>query len=142
MAVGMEVGVGPGHIVLDGDQFPSAKKGKRPHIFGPSLLWPNGWMHQDATWYGGRPQTRRLCVRWGPNPYPKRSGAPHFSAHVYCGQTAGWMKTLLGTEADLVPGHTVLDLDGVPAPANVAQQPPLFGPPMSVVATVACLSYC
>jgi len=52
------------------------------------------------------------------------------------------MKTLLGTEADLVPGHTTLDLDGVLAPANVAQQPPLFGPPMSVVATVARLSYC
>ena len=52
------------------------------------------------------------------------------------------MKTLLGTEADLVPGHTALDLDGVLAPANVAQQPPLFGPPMSVVATVARLSYC
>jgi len=26
---------------------------------------------------------------------------------VYCGQTAGWMKTPLGTEADLGPGHIV-----------------------------------
>jgi len=34
-------------------------------------------------------------------------------AHVYCGQTAGWMKTPLGTEVDLGPGHIVLD--GVPA---------------------------
>ena len=24
-----------------------------PPIFGPFLLWPNGWMDQDATWYGG-----------------------------------------------------------------------------------------
>ena len=31
-------------------------------------------------------------------------GAPQFSAHVYCGQTAGWMKTPLGTEVDLGPG--------------------------------------
>jgi len=31
-------------------------------IFGPFLFWPNGWMHQDATWYGGRPQPRELCV--------------------------------------------------------------------------------
>jgi len=23
-------------------------------IFGLRLLWPNGWMDQDATWYGGR----------------------------------------------------------------------------------------
>jgi len=36
------------------------------------------------------------------------------------------MKTPLGSEADLVPGHTVLD--GVTASAKGAQQPPLFGP--------------
>jgi len=30
-------------------------------------------------------------------------------AHVYCGQMAGWMKTPLGTELDLGPGHIVLD---------------------------------
>jgi len=52
---------------------------------------------------------------------------------------AGWMKTSLGTEVDLVPGHIVLD--GVPAPAKGAQQPPYFRP-MSIVATVAHLSYC
>jgi len=39
---------------------------------------------------------------------------------------AGWMKTPLGTEVDLGPGHIVLD--GVPAPAKRAQQPPLFSP--------------
>jgi len=37
---------------------------------------------------------------------------------------AGWMKTPLGTEVDLGPGHTVLD--GVPALAKGAQQPPSF----------------
>ena len=31
--------------------------------FGPCLLWPNGWMDQHATWYGGRSQRRRHCVR-------------------------------------------------------------------------------
>ena len=31
----------------------------------------------------------------------------------------------LGTDVDLGPGHIVLD--GVPAPAKGAQQPPLFG---------------
>jgi len=25
-------------------------------------------MHQDATWYGARPQPRGLCVRWEPSP--------------------------------------------------------------------------
>ena len=47
---------------------------------------------------------------------------------------AGWMKTPLGTEVDLGPGHIVLD--GVPALAKGAQQPPSFQP-MSIVATVA-----
>jgi len=44
------------------------------------------------------------------------------------------MKTPLGTEVDLGPGHIVLD--GVPG----AQQPPYFRP-MSIVAMVAHLSY-
>jgi len=35
---------------------------------------------------------------------PKSGTAPQFSAHVYCGQTAGWIKTPLGTEVDLGPG--------------------------------------
>ena len=68
MPLGMEVDLSPGDFVLDGTQLPSPKKGQSPPIFGPFLLWPNGWMHQVATWYGGRPQPRRLCVRWGPSP--------------------------------------------------------------------------
>jgi len=56
VALGMEVGLGPVHIVLHGDTAPLPKQGHSPlAICGPSLLWPNGWMHQDATWYGGRP---------------------------------------------------------------------------------------
>ena len=31
------------------------------------VLWPNGWMNQDTTWYGGRPRPRRHCVRWRPS---------------------------------------------------------------------------
>jgi len=50
------------------------------------------------------------------------------------------MKTPLDTEVDLGPGHTVLDGDLV-SPAKGAQQPPSFRL-MSIVATVAHLSYC
>jgi len=39
----------------------------QPPIFGPCLLWPNGWMDQDATLYRGRPQPKRHCVTWGPS---------------------------------------------------------------------------
>ena len=37
-----------------------------------------------------------------------------FLAHVYCGQTAGWIKMPLGAEVNLGPGDVVLD--GVAAP--------------------------
>ena len=111
---------------------PPQKGGGVPPIFGSCLLWPNGWMHQDATWYGARPQPRGLCVRWmgtqtplqifsprllWPNGWmdqnrtwhggkptsPKGGGAPpQFSAHVYCGQTAGWINMALGMEVGLL----------------------------------------
>jgi len=61
MALGAEVGLGLGRIVLVRDQAPLITKGAEPLIFGQCLLRPNGWMHQDATWYGGRPQPRRHC---------------------------------------------------------------------------------
>ena len=32
------------------------------------VLWPNGWMNQDATWYEGKSRPRRHCVRWGLSP--------------------------------------------------------------------------
>jgi len=62
MTLGMDVCLGPVHIVLDGDTAPLPKKGQSSPIFGPSLLWPNGCMDQDATWYGGRPRPTQHCV--------------------------------------------------------------------------------
>jgi len=37
------------------------------------------------------------------------TAAPHFVAHVYCGQTAGWIKMPLGSEVGLNAGDIVLD---------------------------------
>ena len=70
MALGMEVGLGPVHIVLDGDTAPFPNRGQSPQFSVHLYCSQNGWMHQDATWYGVRPQSRRLCVRWGPSPLP------------------------------------------------------------------------
>jgi len=44
------------------------------------VLWSDGFMDQDATWYGGRPWPKWHCIRWGPNStHPKRhSNRPHF----------------------------------------------------------------
>jgi len=45
MKPGMQVDLGPGHTVLDGDPAPLAKDGhSSSQFFGPCLLWSNGWM--------------------------------------------------------------------------------------------------
>jgi len=50
-------------------------------------------------------------------PSSKGGGAPpQFSTHVYCGQTAGWIKMTLGMEVGLGPGHIVLDGEPPPLP--------------------------
>jgi len=54
MPLGVEVGLGPGEIVLVGDPAPPTERG---------------------------------------------AAALHFLAHVCCGQTAGWIKIQVGTEA-------------------------------------------
>ena len=78
-ATGMEVGLGPGHIVLDGDP------------------------------------------------------GPQFSAEVYCGQMAGWIKMTLGMEVGLGPGDFVFH--GEPAtPEQGAHPPPHSFGPMFIVA--------
>jgi len=63
-----------------GTQFPQQKNGHNPHpIFGPCLLWLNGWMDQDATWYGGKTWPRRRCVKRGPSsPRERGTAAPLF----------------------------------------------------------------
>jgi len=117
MKLSVEVGLGPGHIVSDGDPAPppqgDGRAGSSPKIFDPCLSWPDTWidqdvtcmeaglgprdivldedparppqkrdtaaphfwpisivakqlhwMDQDATWYGGRPWSRRHCFTW------------------------------------------------------------------------------
>jgi len=50
MSLGTEVALSPGDIVLDDDPTPSQKRWySSPTLFG-HILWPNGWMDQDATW--------------------------------------------------------------------------------------------
>ena len=74
-------------------------------------MWPNGWTDQDETWHAGRP---RPC--------------PKFSAHVYCGQTAGWIRIPLGTEVGLGPGDIVLGGDPAPSTKGGTAAPSTFGP--------------
>jgi len=95
MLLSTKAGLGPGHVVLDGDPAPSK------------------WAQQ-----------------------------PHFSAHVYCGETvewmsvvaktAGWIRIPLGTEVGPCPGDIVLDGDPAPPQIRKGHSCPLFVP--SIVA--------
>jgi len=114
------------HCARWGPIYPPQKRRQSLPIFGPFLLWPNGWMHQQP-----------LCMKVGlspgdfvldgdPVPLPQKgAGAPQFSAHIYCCLTAGWIKMPLGTEVGLGPGDSVRP--SFPHPEERAQ-PPIFGP--------------
>jgi len=81
MVLDIEVGLSSGDFVLDGYPAPSSNRGRilLPNFRPISIVATRGWMYQDATWYGGRPQPRGLCVRWdSPTPPQKGGGAPDF----------------------------------------------------------------
>jgi len=61
-----------------------------------------------------------------PAPPKKEHSSAPTSAHVYCSQTAGWMKMSFGTQVGLGPGHVVLD--GNAALPQRSTAPPIFGP--------------
>ena len=70
-----------------------------------------------------------------PAPSPKRGWSPsQFSAHVYCGQTAAWIKMPLGTEVGLGPDDIVLDGDPSPPSLKRGQSHLPNFRPMSIVA--------
>jgi len=88
MPLGMEVDLGPGDFVFDGDRALLRKKGTAP---------------------------------------------TQFLTHVYCGQTAGWIKMPLGTAVNLGPGDVVLDGIAAASPPFKRGTAPSFRP-MSIVA--------
>jgi len=115
--LGMLAGLGPGHIVLDGDPAPLPKRGRSPQFSAHICC---GQMAGFVKMVLG------MEVGLGPGDFlldgdpipPPKEGAkppPQFSAHVHCGRTAGWIKVALGTEVGPGPGHIVLDGDP-PAP--------------------------
>jgi len=99
----------------------SPQKKGTPPIFGPCLLWLNGWMHHITTWYRGWPHPRRHCVRWGPSsPSPKGAQPPQISAHVRR------TKVRLGMEVGLNPGSFCYM--GTQLPPKGHSPHPIFGP--------------
>jgi len=63
MKLGMQVGLGPGHIVVDWDPAPPSPKRALPPSFRPISVvakWMDVWRRP---WYGSRPRPRPHCVK-------------------------------------------------------------------------------
>jgi len=121
--LGMEVGFGPGHIMLDGHPAPPTN-GHSPH-FSAYLIVVKRLDGSRCTWYEGRPRPGQHCLRWEPN-----SPRPKGHSHICCGQMAGWIKMPLGTEVGLGPGDCFRWGPGYPPKKGA--EPPNFRP-MSIV---------
>jgi len=59
-------------------------------------------------------------------PSPKGGRTPKFLAHVYCDQTAGWMKLIFCMVVGLSPGEFVLDWDTAPSPKRGRAPSPIL----------------
>jgi len=64
VVVSTEVGFTQGTLCSMGTQHCHGERDGAPvPNFQPISIAANGWMHQDGTSHGGRPQPRGLCVR-------------------------------------------------------------------------------
>jgi len=126
------------------NQSPSPTRERSPQIFGPclGLLWPNGWMDRDINWYGGRLRPTRHCVRCGPS-YPQKKG--HTYSHPIFGPCLLWPNGRIDEDAARYGSRPRLrphcTRRGLSSRERGTAPPPSFRP-MSIVATVAHLSYC
>jgi len=126
MPLDMEVRLGPGRFVLMGSWAPALPlKGAQPPIFDPYLLWPNGWIKMPlGTQVGLGPGEVVLDGDLAP-PTERGTAPPQFSAHVCCGQNAGWIKMPLGRE--WASALVTLCWMGTQLPFPKGS-PPVFGP--------------
>jgi len=84
MKLGTQVGLGPGHIVLDAD--PASPQGAQPQFLAHVCCGKTaGWIKMPlATKVGIGPG--HIVLDGDPAP-PKGAQPPQFSARDYCGQT-------------------------------------------------------
>jgi len=123
MKLGTEVGLGPGHIVLDGDPAPHLpKKGHSSahflaHVYcGQTAGWIKVLLGTEVGLGPGH-----IVSNGDPAPPRQRRGR-RFSTHLCYGQMAEWIKMPIGTEAGLGQGHILCQIPS-------RRLPPPFAPP-------------
>jgi len=126
MPLGVELGLGPGDFVLDGNPAPLPKKGAEPPknsayvYYGQMAGWIKLVLGMEVGFSPGY-----FVLDGDPAPLPEKGA--QFSAHFYCGQMGGCIKMPLGMEVGLSPGDFVLDGDPAPLLKKRAE-PPNFWP--------------
>jgi len=108
----MPLGTAKATLCYMGTQLPSPPK-KGRSLFGPCLLWPNGWMYQDVTFYGGRLRSRPYCVRWGPSSLPLKGAQPPLFGPCLLWPNGRMDQDVTWYEDSLGSGHIVLHGDPV-----------------------------
>ena len=107
------------------------------------LVWahpspqPNSQTASRSVHHFGRPFVKRFALSYWT---VVCLSCPVCLTLVYCGQTAGWIKTKLGMEVGLGPGHIVLD--GSQLPLHHRGTVPQLSAHVYCGQTVAHLSYC
>jgi len=143
MSLAMEIGLGQGDFVLDGDHAPPHQKGAepfpRPQKIGPCLLRPNGWMDEAGTWHGGlSPDDFVLNV--DPAPLPKR-WAEHPQIFGPCLlRPNGWMNEAGNWHGGKPqPRRLCVRLGPSPLPQKGAEPPPQFSVHFYCGQTARCI---
>ena len=93
MKLGMEIGFGPSHIVLDGDPaFPPPQKNGHSLQFSAHVRCGQtaGWTKMQLGMEVGLGPDD-FVLDGDPAPSQKGGTAPQFSTHVYCGKTVRWI---------------------------------------------------
>ena len=75
MPIGMEVGLGPGDFVLDGDSAPLPEMGTDPQ-FWPMYIVAKRLNGSRCHFVRRSTSARRRCVRWGRSPPPLKGAHP------------------------------------------------------------------
>jgi len=113
MALGMELSLGPSHIVLDGDPAETPPQFSAHFYCGQTagcIKMPLG------TEVGLSSGDFMLHEHPAPSPKKRAEPPPKFSAHVYCDQRAGCINMALDMEIGVSPGDFVLGGDPAPSP--------------------------
>ena len=131
MTFDMEVGLGPSHIVLDGDPAPLPQKGDRARQFSAHFYFGQtaGWTKMALGMEVGL-SPGDFVLDGDPDSHPLKGHSPpnYRPMSVVGKRLEGRTKMVLGMEVGLSPGDFVFDGDPTTPEQRAHPPPPIFWP--------------